>query len=85
MTCAFPPTQRFRPVDTGYSHVSVHLPPARPLCVFRILFQGVPVPDPIDGEAIEHGSQWAAETRATKLAREYGTARENLCVTRSWL
>lgn len=79
-------------MSTSYSHVftrdatvQIARVAPRPLCVFRVLFQGVPVPDPIDGKEIEHGSQWAAETRATRLAREYGTARENFIVARSWI
>jgi hypothetical protein len=70
---------------TAYSFVSTREPVTRPLCVFQVLFKGLPVPSDIDGEPIEHGSHRAADDHARRLADMIVTARSNFAVKRVWL
>ena len=57
---------------------------ARPLCVFQIRHNGIPVPD-FDGRPVECASIDAAFTRIDQLADCYGTSVGCFRVERVWL
>jgi hypothetical protein len=59
-------------------------PVTSPLCVFSLVYNGLPVLD-FDGELAVFGSIWAACERIDQLAAAFGTSVGCFRVDRIWL